>query len=93
MRSRYSAYVLKLKLYLLATWHPDARPASLDLAQNDTRWLGLQVHRHVAESDTRATVEFVARCKVNGRAHCLHEVSRFVRENGRWFYLDEKFPE
>jgi len=33
MRSRYSAYVLKLEAYLLATWHPGTRPAALDLAQ------------------------------------------------------------
>ena len=45
----------------------------------------------------RDSVEFVARYKVNGRAHRLHEVSRFVREAGeggmRWFYLDGSFPE
>jgi SEC-C motif-containing protein len=40
-----------------------------------------------------ASVEFVARYKVKGRAHRLHEVSRFVREGGRWFYVDGSFPE
>ena len=30
MRSRYSAYVLKLEDYLLATWHPDTRPRQLE---------------------------------------------------------------
>lgn len=39
------------------------------------------------------TVEFVARYKIGGRAHRLHEVSRFVREQGRWFYVDGSFPE
>lgn len=93
MRSRYSAYVLKLEPYLLATWHPDTRPASLDLAQDDTRWLGLAVKRHVADSATSAIVEFVARYKIDGRAHRLHEISRFVREDGQWFYVDGTFPE
>jgi len=43
------------------------------------------------------SVEFVARYKLGGRAHRLHEVSRFVREEApggkRWFYLDGSFPE
>ncbi len=92
MRSRYSAYVLQLESYLLATWHPDCRPAMLDLSQDRTQWLGLKV-KHGLETDDAATVEFVARYKLNGRAYQLHEVSRFVREHGRWFYLDGKFQE
>jgi len=39
----------------------------------------------------RATVEFVARYKSGGRAGRLHEVSRFVREDGKWFYVDGEF--
>jgi SEC-C motif domain protein len=93
MRSRYSAFVLKLEPYLLATWHPDTRPASLDLAGEDTHWLGLEVKRQVSDSESSAMVEFIARCKQNGRAHRLHEVSRFVRESGGWFYVDGKFTE
>lgn len=89
MRSRYSAYVLGLEPYLLATWHPSTRPASLDLAAGvPTQWIGLEVKRHVATGSDAATVEFVARYKVGGRAHRMHELSRFVRENGRWFYVD-----
>jgi SEC-C motif-containing protein len=30
----------------------------------------------------------VARSKLAGRAHRLQELSRFVREEGRWFYVD-----
>lgn len=93
MRSRYSAYVLKLEAYLNDTWHPSTRPVALDLAADDSKWLGLEVKRHLQESADRASVEFVARYKIGGRAHRLHEVSRFVRENGRWFYLDGTFPD
>ena len=85
MRSRYSAYVLELGAYLLSTWHPSTRPPSLEL--QNTKWLGLTVKQHNQTGDT-ATVEFVARYKVQGKAHRLQEKSRFVRENGRWFYLD-----
>lgn len=88
MRSRYSAYVLGLEPYLLATWHASTRPPSLDLAADpDTRWLGLQVRHHETTGDT-ATVAFVARYKIGGRAHRLEENSRFVREDGRWYYVD-----
>jgi SEC-C motif-containing protein len=89
MRSRYSAYVLKLADYLLASWHPSTRPASMDLAENDgTKWLGLEIKRCQQQDENHATVEFVARYRIAGRGHRLHELSRFVREDGRWFYLD-----
>ena len=91
MRSRYSAYVLKLESYLLASWHHGTRPAALDLERDNTKWTGLEIRKHEAESADRATVEFVARYRIGGRAARLHEVSRFVREDGRWFYLDGKY--
>jgi len=92
MRSRYSAYTLHRADYLLATWHASTRPAQLDLAgEAQTRWLGLEIRRHEQADACHATVEFVARYKVNGRAHRLHEASRFVREGGQWLYVDGKF--
>ncbi|MBI5429846.1 MAG: hypothetical protein HY938_05230 [Nitrosomonadales bacterium] len=91
MRSRYSAYALRLEDYLLATWHAGTRPAALDLATDHTKWLGLEVRKQIPESADRAAVEFVARYKTGGRAARLHEISRFVREGGRWFYVDGEF--
>jgi SEC-C motif-containing protein len=88
MRSRYSAFVLGLRDYLLATWHPSTRPPTLEPNEPGLRWLGLDVKRHDVQDDTHATVEFVARSKLAGRAHRLHEHSRFVREDGRWYYVD-----
>ena len=89
MRSRYSAYVLKLADYLLASWHPSTRPGSLDLTEDDgTKWLGLEIKRCAQPDDHHATVEFVARYRIAGRGHRLHEISRFVREDARWFYVD-----
>ncbi len=89
MRSRYTAYVLQREDYLLATWHAPTRPERLGLADEPpTRWIGLEIKRHAQQDADHAVVEFVARYKVNGRAHRLHEVSRFVREQGRWFYID-----
>ena len=91
MRSRYSGYVLARKDYLLRTWHESTRPETLDLNDAGTvRWLGLKIVRTEAggPDDARGVVEFVARYKVGGKAHRLHEISRFVREGGEWFYLD-----
>ncbi|MBV7541081.1 YchJ family protein [Acidovorax sp. sic0104] len=86
MRSRYTAFVLERGDYLQATWHASTRPPSLEF-EPGARWLGLDVRRHQA-GDDRAVVEFVARYRVGGRAVRLHETSRFVCEQGRWYYVD-----
>lgn len=88
MRSRYSAFVLDLRDYLLATWHASTRPAELGPNPPGLKWLGLEVKQSAQQDAAHATVEFVARSKLGGRAHRLHEISRFVREDGRWFYVD-----
>ena len=88
MRSRYSAFVQQRLDYLLATWHPSTRPSSLDPDPAGLKWLGLELRRHVSIDADHASVEFVARSKLGGRAARLHELSRFVREGGRWFYVD-----
>ena len=81
MRSRYSA---------------DTRPDTIDVGSAEakaTRWLGLDVKRHVPDGD-RAMVEFVARYRICGAsAQRLHEISRFERIDGRWYYRDGEFPE
>lgn len=101
MRSRYSAFVLGLADYLLATWHPSTRPPTLELDAG-THWLGLEVRAHRLldglgaeagsesgrEANATGEVEFVARSRVAGKGQRLHERSRFVREDGRWFYVD-----
>jgi SEC-C motif-containing protein len=108
MRSRYTAYALKNEDYLKATWHPSTRPTEQIVDPNEKiQWLGLEVKSalrlrqrkaNLPEQADSDSVEFVARFKIGGRAHRLHEVSRFLREPGddgalRWFYLDGSFPE
>jgi SEC-C motif-containing protein len=92
MRSRYTAYVLRNEAYVKATWHVTTRPTDVVTEDDDVKWLGLEVRRHVPDGDS-AIVEFVARYKVGGKAHRLHEISRFVREDGKWFYVEGSFPE
>lgn len=92
MRSRYSAYVRLLPEYLLATWHPDTRPEALSLEEptaQRTRWLGLSVHEHTTTDPDHAQVRFTARYRIGGgSAVKMQEHSRFVRQEGRWLYLD-----
>jgi SEC-C motif domain protein len=88
MRSRYSAFVLERRDYLLATWHASTRPGALEFDPG-VKWLGLEVRQHRQLDDSHAEVEFVARQKSPGTAALrLHERSRFVREQERWWYLD-----
>jgi SEC-C motif domain protein len=87
MRSRYSAFVRGDVGYLRATWHPSTCPPDLRL-EPGVKWLGLEVRQHRPVDATHAEVEFVARSRLAGRGQRLHERSRFVRENGHWYYVD-----
>ena len=89
MRSRYSAFALGLDDYLAATWAASARPDDLAL-DDDVRWRRLQIvdtARGGVDDDT-GVVEFRAAFRSAEGAGVLHERSRFVREHGRWVYLD-----
>ncbi len=87
MRSRYTAYTHHNRAYLLATWHPDHRPA--DFNPEPLRWLGLKIlhtHRGTA-TDNNGTVHFIARYKgEHGRAYKLEEHSEFIKQDGHWYY-------
>jgi SEC-C motif domain protein len=89
MRSRYTAFVDGDVGYLLRTWHPDTRPADLDLDPG-VRWTGLEVLDRVGGGlvDTEGVVEFRAHHRDGGRSGVQHERSRFVRDAGRWVYRD-----
>ena len=95
MRSRYTAFTQSNEAYLLESWHQSTRPTTLDLAGGEPapKWIGLQVRQHLQTGDNTAIVEFVARYRVGGRAHRLHETSRFVREERRWYYVDGEIHE
>ena len=91
MRSRYTAYALKLEDYLLQTWHPDTRPASLGLArETQTKWLGLEIRRSESTGKNTATVEFVAKYKTSGKAEQMHETSNFINSDGKWYYVNAR---
>ncbi len=91
MRSRYSAFAVGDADWLLASWHPSTRPAELDL-DDDLTWRRLDILGTWAGGpfDDAGEVEFVAfwRSASTGERGRLQERSRFVREDGRWFYVD-----
>jgi len=89
MRSRYTAYVVGDRSYLLATWHPSTRPTRLEL-DPAVRWYRLDVeHRERGGPlDGDGIVEFRAFYRHDGDRGEQHETSRFLREGGRWRYVD-----
>lgn len=90
MRSRYSAFAVGDTAYLLRSWHPRTRPAMRSL-DSEVTWERLEI---VATSDggplhTEGTVEFRAHYRTaEGQRGQQHEVSRFLRHDGQWTYLD-----
>ena len=102
MRSRYSAFAVGDAEYLLDTWHASTRPRELTL-DDGIRWYRLDILATTGGGmlDATGTVEFRAYFReavsvvsvvsvVSGVS--MHELSRFRREGGRWYYLDGDEP-
>ncbi|MCP2233269.1 SEC-C motif-containing protein [Erwinia aphidicola] len=97
MRSRYCAYVKQDVGYLVATWHPSCQAsafaASIEESFAHTEWLGLNVlSSEVIADGQQGYVTFFARFSENQRERSIHERSRFLREEQRWYYIDGTFP-
>ena len=97
MRSRYSAYAFGLSDYIMDTTHPD----NPDYTDNRKEWKKeidrfcegtvfekLKVLSSSQEED-QAFVSFEAYLS----SGLLAEKSRFLRENGRWLYVDGEFSQ
>lgn len=89
MRSRFSAFALGLPEYLVESWHPSTRPASVDLDPAQ-RWPRLDVLSTNAGGpfDAQGSVAFRAWWRTDTERGTLEETSRFVRERSRWYYVD-----
>lgn len=89
MRSRFAAFAVGDVGYLRRTWHPSTRPRRLRL-DPARRWTRLEILARTGGAllGTDGTVEFRAHYEQDGRPGVLREDSRFVREDGRWLYLD-----
>jgi len=98
MRARYSAYQTNNIGFLGESLHPDHRhdwdePATRRWAEN-AQWLGLEIlaTEGGGEGDELGTVEFIASYKEKGVLKRHHEISRFRKEGGRWYYVDGRMP-
>ncbi|MBQ0833862.1 YchJ family protein [Marinobacter sp.] len=86
MRSRFTAFVLKIESYLRASWHTSTRPAELGL-DNSPDWVSLRI-LDTGQNGDNGQVHFQAIYRLNPGWGYLQEHSQFVRENGRWYYLE-----
>ena len=96
MRSRYSAYVLHLIDYIIATTVP-AQQTFLDAAElmqwsSETEWLGLNVIAHRNFGKQHAQVEFEAYFRDGQHRSAHHELSGFVNIGGQWYFIDPTVP-
>ncbi|MDR6907000.1 SEC-C motif-containing protein [Agromyces sp. 3263] len=92
MRSRYTGYAVGARDYLLETWHPSTRPTELAL-DPAVRWYRLDIERRERGGplDRDGVVEFRAYWRNHAdrtNRGVQHETSRFLRERGRWRYVD-----
>lgn len=89
MRSRYSAFALGNASYIRRSWHPDTVPKELDIETSAT-WCGMEIlaTKGGEENDDKGIVEFKAHYISHGKSFTLHEISRFTKERGRWYYVD-----
>ena len=93
MRSRYVAYALQLKSYLLETWAETSRPAEIEF-ENGLSSQILQIHgtKKGRKRDAQGWVTFTATYQVGFDRESLTEKSSFIRDQQRhWVYLDGKF--
>ena len=90
MRSRYTAFSRKDNEYLLASWARKTRPKQLDDDEFPVKWIGLEVleTEEGLSLDDNGTVVFIASFIVSGHLCHLQEKSRFIKEEGVWFYVD-----
>ncbi|GHA48729.1 YchJ family protein [Photobacterium aphoticum] len=100
MRARYSAHVLGLVDFVVSTYHPscEAEQHREAIAESvNSKWLGLDVINSEIADNGEGFVEFQAFYRDGKEEYCLHERSRFLREelNGeqQWFYIDGEYPE
>ena len=90
MRSRFSAFARRDAAYLLATWDCSKRPAQVDFAKADVEWQRLEIIscKKGGARDDKGVVEFKAYYRHAGEDYLMHEISRFHKKEGRWYYLD-----
>ena len=100
MRARYTAYTRADIPFLLDTVHPSKRESTDEASARrwatGSEWLGLQIVStdEGGPKDKEGLVEFIARFRDRkGELHTHHEVSKFLKEDGRWYFFDGHAPQ
>ena len=90
MRSRFTAYAMQNEAYLLKTWDTSKRPKDIDFSKEQAEWTKLEIvkTKKGGEKDCKGVVEFKAYYLQDNVEYVMNEVSRFIKQAGRWFYLD-----
>jgi SEC-C motif domain protein len=94
MRSRYSAFHEGALDYIFNTHHKSTRD-ELDMEGIKTwaiesEWLGLKIHETEkgGEKDNEGKVEFSCLFNFQGKNQTHHELSTFIKEDGKWYFVD-----
>jgi SEC-C motif domain protein len=90
MRSRFTAFARHNAAYILETWDPSKRPTKVDFPENAVEWKRLEIlnKKKGGNKDAKGIVEFKAYYLLNGEEYVVNEISRFRKDQGRWYYLD-----
>ena len=90
MRSRFSAFRQRNSRYLLRTWHKSTRPPVGELESHWNQWVSLRIDDTTKGrvNDSHGTVSFTAFYLDGEYLRSFAEVSRFVKVDGQWFYVD-----
>jgi len=92
MRSRFTAYAKHDAAYLLKTWDESTRPATIDFSKDTGEWTRMEIvlKKKGGAKDHKGMVEFKAYFTVQDEQRVMHEISRFIKKQGLWYYLDGK---
>lgn len=93
MRSRYTAFTMANGEYLMKSHHITTRPIKekkeIVAWAKSVEWIKLEIESSSKGLilDNEGTVKFKAFFKERGKLKCIEEHSKFVKENGIWYYL------
>ena len=99
MKSRYCAYAIEKSEYIISTTHQKNRDFNTDtkVLNNDildfsknTKFEKLEILEFI-DGQTESFVTFKANITQNKQDVSFIEKSRFVKENGKWQYIDGEF--
>jgi len=90
MRSRFVAFEMHLKNYVMESWCSDTRPVEFEFTQG-LKWTNLVINKSKKgrKKDKEGWVTFTAYYQLNGQLSSLYEKSHFTRnQQGHWQYVD-----